>query len=150
MSRRDDILAKLWERSHEEPAPAWLHPSLGPCRIWDGPTSGNGRGGGYGRMSLDGATVATHITSWVNENGVLPPRKQLDHLCRRRLCWNDQHLEPVTHKQNQKRRALWAASPADSSTALQPPIKQQQPRPVKTTAPTARKAYGILHCERVE
>ena len=116
-NRRFEIHKKLMARSHEEAAPPHLAPWRGPCRIWDGPTSGDGRGGGYGRMSLDGATVATHIASWVNENGMLPPRKQLDHLCRRRLCWAELHLESVSHKENQKRRAKWAALQADSSTA---------------------------------
>lgn len=139
--RRWEIYRRLLERSHEEAAPAWLNPALGPCEIWDGPTSGGGRGGGYGRMSLDGRTVATHIVSWVNENGYLPPNKQLDHLCRRRLCWSEKHLEPVTHKQNQKRRAEWARSQTDSSGPL--PCAPRK-------APTVRKAYGTLSCERVE
>lgn len=55
-------------------------------------------------MSLDGGTVAVHITMWVNENGIVPPRKQIDHKCMRRLCVNPDHLELVTHKTNQKRR----------------------------------------------
>lgn len=37
-------------------------------------------------------------------NGYLPPKKHVDHLCRNRRCWNPEHLEAVTHKQNQKRR----------------------------------------------
>lgn len=104
MGRREQIRAKIEARSHEEPAPLWLDPALGPCRIWDGPTSGDGRGGGYPRMSLDGQTVAVHIVSWVNEHGYVPGKKQLDHLCRRRCCISEAHLELVTHKQNQKRR----------------------------------------------
>jgi len=88
------------------PAPEWLPPELGPCHIWTGPTSGEGRGGDYGRMSLDGQTVAVHLVSWTNEHGFVPGKKQLDHLCRRRRCVNDRHLELVTHKQNQKRRDL--------------------------------------------
>jgi hypothetical protein len=55
-------------------------------------------------MNLDGATVAVHKTNWTNEHGLIPPRKQLDHLCRRRLCIADKHLELVTHKENQRRR----------------------------------------------
>lgn len=55
-------------------------------------------------MSLDGATVAVHKTLWVVENGPIPPGKQLDHLCRNRLCVSPNHLEMVTHKENQKRR----------------------------------------------
>jgi hypothetical protein len=48
--------------------------------------------------------MATHIVMWTVEHGPIPPRKQLDHLCRNRLCANADHLELVTHKQNQRRR----------------------------------------------
>lgn len=75
-----------------------------PCHIWQGGDSGSGRGGGYARMSLDGQTVAVHIVSFVNKNGFVPGKKQIDHLCNNRLCVNEEHLEMVTHKQNQKRR----------------------------------------------
>ena len=100
MNRRDRIREKVLSRVKFVP-----HPVYGMCYIWQGPTSGStGRGKDYPRMSLDGGTVAVHITMWVNENGIIPPRKQLDHLCMRRLCVNDKHLELVTHKVNQKRR----------------------------------------------
>jgi hypothetical protein len=104
MSRRDRIRAKIMARVEEVPAPSWMAAELGPCQLWTGPTSGDGRGGDYPRMSLDGQTVAVHIVNWTNEHGFVPGRKQLDHLCRRRCCINDKHLELVTHKQNQKRR----------------------------------------------
>lgn len=75
------------------------------CHIWLGSTSGEtGRGAGYPRMSLDGGTVAVHRTRWINNNGAIPPRKQIDHKCRNRLCVNDEHLEMVTQKTNCKRR----------------------------------------------
>lgn len=80
-----------------------------PCHIWAGPTSGDGRGdgrgGGYPRMWLDGQTVAVHLVTWTNEHGFIPGKRQLDHKCRNRRCVNPEHLELVTHKQNQKRRA---------------------------------------------
>ena len=104
MSRRDRIRAKIMARVEEVPAPDGLAPELGPCRLWTGPTSGEGRGGDYPRMHLDGQTVAVHIVAWTNEHGFVPGKKQLDHLCRRRRCVSDLHLELVTHKQNQKRR----------------------------------------------
>lgn len=78
------------------------------CHIWTGPTSGNGRGGGYGRMSLNGITVAVHIVSYTHFFGYIPPKKQIDHKCNQRLCWNPQHLEMVTHLVNQRRRAARA------------------------------------------
>jgi hypothetical protein len=98
MSRRDALTAKVLARCVLEPGPM---PT--PCRLWTGPTSGSeGRGAGYGRMSVDGGTMAPHIVMWVIRNGPIPPRKQLDHVCRNRLCVD--HTELVTHKQNQKRR----------------------------------------------
>jgi hypothetical protein len=78
------------------------------CWIYTGRTSGDGRGGGYGRIDIDGNTVAVHIAMWVNEHGIIPPGKQLDHLCRQRLCWRPSHNELVTNLQNQRRRAAAA------------------------------------------
>lgn len=75
-----------------------------PCWLWTGPTSGNGRGGDYARMNLDGQTVAVHLVMWTNQFGFIPGKKQIDHLCRQRRCVRPDHGELVTHKQNQKRR----------------------------------------------
>lgn len=106
--RRDRVRAKIMSRVR-------IDPETG-CWIWTGPTSGSrykgdekpkkGRGFGYPRMSLDGQTVAVHLVMWVNENGYIPGRKQLDHVCRNRLCVNPhpEHTELVTHRQNQRRR----------------------------------------------
>lgn len=75
-----------------------------PCWIWMLADSGNGRGGGYPRMKLNGRTVAAHIVSYVNVNGYVPGNKQIDHVCRNRLCVNPDHLEMVTPKRNAIRR----------------------------------------------
>jgi hypothetical protein len=83
------------------------------CWEWLGPDSGKpgrgqakGRGHSYGRMCIDGATMAVHIVMWIIVNGPVPLRKQLDHLgCWTRKCCNPGHLEMVTHKKNQRRRA---------------------------------------------
>lgn len=97
-SRRDRIFEKIMSRVAVDEATG--------CWLWTGPTSGEGRGGGYPRMCLDGQTVAVHKVAWTNEHGFVPGTKQLDHLCRRRLCVNPAHLELVTHKANQRRRDL--------------------------------------------
>ena len=79
------------------------------CYQWLGPDSGTGRGGGYGRMCVDGATMAVHIVMWIIRNGPIPPKKQLDHDCPGgpfRLCCNPDHLFLVTHKKNQKLRDI--------------------------------------------
>lgn len=75
-----------------------------PCWIWHGPDSGNGRGGGYPRMKLDGQTVAVHRVVYTHFHGYIPGRKQIDHTCRNRRCVSPLHLEMVTHRQNMKRR----------------------------------------------
>jgi len=75
----------------------------GACYEWQGPTSGSaGRGHSYPRMNLDSQTVAVHRALWVCLHGYLPGKKQLDHLCKNRRCVL--HCEPVTHKENQRRR----------------------------------------------
>jgi hypothetical protein len=96
-SRRADIIGKIMSRVSID--------HITNCWNWLGPTSGDGRGGGYGRMSLSGQTVAVHIVSYTHFFGYVPGKKQVDHQCRNRLCCNPNHLELVTHLQNQKRRA---------------------------------------------
>lgn len=93
--RRAAIVAKVMARVQIIPAGCW---------VWTGPDSGKGRGGGYPRMSLDGATVAVHIAMWVVHNGPVPPRKQIDHTCACRRCVNPDHLQMVTHLKNQRLR----------------------------------------------
>ena len=96
MSRRKEIVAKVMARvivSEElfDGTPHWL---------WDGPLSGNGRGRGYPRMSLDGQTVAVHRVMFTHANGYIPGKKHVDHRCRVRNCVNPDHLKMVTHKEN--------------------------------------------------
>lgn len=76
------------------------------CLLWTGPDSGTtGRGAGYPRMNVDNGTMAVHIVAWVIEHGPIPPRKQLDHTCKKRRCINPWFCtEMVTHKENQRRR----------------------------------------------
>ncbi len=53
------------------------------------------------------ANRAVHRVMFTNEHGYVPGKKQIDHKCRNRLCVNPDpdHLEMVTHKRNQMRRA---------------------------------------------
>lgn len=104
--RRSGIISRIYDRVKVEDL--GMTDTLGnpsPCHIWQGPDSGEGRGGGYGRMSLNGQTVAVHLVVYTHYFGYIPGKKQIDHLCNNRLCCNPHHLEMVTHKTNQKRRA---------------------------------------------
>ena len=95
MSRRDALFEKVMAR---------VRVLDDGCYLWTGPDSGAGRGGGYPRMCVDGGTMAVHIVMWVIRNGHIPPKKQLDHTCVRRLCVNPDHLQLVTHRKNQRLR----------------------------------------------
>lgn len=103
--RRPTIISKIEARCSIEDTGFVLFNSPSPCHLWTGPTSGTGRGGGYGRMSLDGQTVATHLVVYTHYFGYIPGKKQIDHLCNQRLCCNPAHLELVSHLTNQRRRA---------------------------------------------
>lgn len=105
MSRRQEIIARVLANTLIEHRGHEIGGVASPCFIWQGPTSGNGRGGGYGRMSLGGQTVATHLVVFTHYHGYIPGKKQVDHLCNNRLCCNELHLELVSHIMNQKRRA---------------------------------------------
>ena len=102
--RRTAIIEKIAARCDIVDMGYHLDGKPSPCHLWTGPTSGTGRGGNYGRMSLDGQTVATHIVAYTHYFGFIPGKKQIDHKCTNRLCCNPAHLEMVTHKQNQRRR----------------------------------------------
>lgn len=95
--RRALIIAKISKRLR-------IDPETG-CHLWTGPDSGKkGRGRGYPRMSLDGQTVAVHLVVYTHYHGYIPSKKQVDHVCKQRRCCNPDHLELVTHRQNQRRK----------------------------------------------
>lgn len=61
--------------------------------------------GGYGQFQKNGVKKAAHVHFWEAENGPVPDGLELDHLCRRPSCVRPSHCEPVTHAENQRRRA---------------------------------------------
>lgn len=109
-NRRNAIIEKIEARCDIVNTGFVIGMKPSPCHLWQGPTSGNGRGGGYGRMSLNGHTVAVHLVVFTHYFGYIPGNKQVDHLCNQRLCCNPQHLELVTHLTNQRRHAARSKS----------------------------------------
>ena len=102
--RRTQIIERIYDRVVVTDNGFILNGEPSPCHIWTGPDSGTGRGGGYGRMSLNGQTVAVHLVVFTHYYGYIPGKKQVDHLCKKRLCCNPAHLELVSHLENQRRK----------------------------------------------
>lgn len=80
------------------------------CWLWTGGDSGAGRGGGYGRFTIRGRSVAAHRWAYAAFVGRLRRGAQVDHKCRLRCCVNPDHLEQVSHRENQRRRDKRRAS----------------------------------------
>lgn len=104
-TRRDEIITRIYTRVEVQDLGFVLDGKPSPCHIWTGPDSGDGRGGGYGRMSLNSQTVAVHLVVYTHYYGYIPGKKQVDHKCNNRLCCNPAHLELMSHLRNQRLRA---------------------------------------------
>jgi len=74
-------------------------PVVDGCWLWAGGIKPNG----YGNFYLEGRTVEAHRFSYEISRGPIPAGLQIDHLCRKTMCVNPAHLEPVTPKENIRR-----------------------------------------------
>lgn len=98
---------RFWAKVDKNgPVPA-ERSDLGPCWLWTGATSGNGRYGCFG--ATPGATVRSHRFSFEEANGPLADGDEPDHLCKVTLCVRPTHLEAVTHRENVLRGNSFAA-----------------------------------------
>jgi hypothetical protein len=76
----------------------------GGCWLWRG-SSNNG----YGTIQVAGRMRYVHVLAYEFYVGPVPEKHQVDHLCKARLCYNPDHLEPVTQYENIARSGVrWA------------------------------------------
>lgn len=71
------------------------------CWLWTGSLDRNGYG--YIRETAGRRKLRAHRVVYEYVVGPIPDGMELDHLCRVRSCVNPDHLEPVTHRENQRR-----------------------------------------------
>jgi hypothetical protein len=80
------------------------------CWLWQGTTTN----AGYGSMTIrteDGPkSRLVHRVAYEHYLGPIPAGHTLDHLCRVRLCFNPDHLEPVTPQVNVLRSPIAPAA----------------------------------------
>jgi hypothetical protein len=76
-------------------------PNEDGCRLWNRSLDANG----YGQFHLAGRTVKSHLVAWALECGPFPPGLEPDHTCNVRSCTTTEHLEWVTHQENNRRIA---------------------------------------------
>ena len=76
-----------------------VHVSPFGCWVWQGARSEQG----YGRYHYAGKKRFAHRVAYTWLNGGIPGGLDLDHLCHNRSCVNPDHLDPVTHQENQYR-----------------------------------------------
>lgn len=73
------------------------------CCLWLGSLNSNGYPTYWGK----GRPRQAYLVAWELEHGPIPDGKELDHLCRRRLCVLPAHFELVGRSENQRRK-FWA------------------------------------------
>jgi len=78
----------------------------GDCWEWTGAVSASG----YGNKWFDGTWQGVHVLVWESLVGPIPDGMEIDHLCLNTVCCNPDHLEPVTHVENVRRRTWFPES----------------------------------------
>lgn len=112
---------------------------VGDCLIWTGPKNQ----GGYGRIARSSGSSYVHRAAWIALRGPIPAGLHLDHLCRQRACWNPDHLEPVTPRENVLRGE---GLPAVNVTKTHCP--QGHPYDEQNTGRTPKGGRRCRACER--
>lgn len=110
------------------------------CWRWTGATAQ-----GYGTIRIGGRLVPAHRWSWVEANGAIPARLQLDHLCRVPACVRPSHLEPVTQRENILRGEGLAAQHARQTHCKRGHLLSGENLYVQPSQPNSRRCRA---CER--
>lgn len=70
------------------------------CWLWLGKLGSKG----YGLAHVENGQRQAHRVAYELAIGQIPDGLEMDHLCNVRRCVNPEHLEPVTHAENIRRR----------------------------------------------
>lgn len=84
------------------------------CWDWVGNTGPSG----YGKIKSRGRNLRAHRWMYEQVKGEIPSGLTLDHLCRRPICVNPDHLEPVTTRENTMRGLGFARANAEKTHCI--------------------------------
>jgi hypothetical protein len=104
LQRHDDLAVERW-RSGFWDSKILVDPET-DCHVWQA-----GKTCGYGSVGITiekvGKSYTAHALAYTAATGDPWPRRgsgfDLDHLCRNTACCNPEHLEKVTHQENNQR-----------------------------------------------
>lgn len=89
----------------------------GACWLWTASLDGKGYGQIWNGHKGEGSTMLrAHRVAYELVVGPIPEGLELDHLCRVTACVNPAHLEPVTHRENQRRAGFVVAAYQSAKT----------------------------------
>jgi hypothetical protein len=117
-----------------------VHVSPFGCWVWQGKRNE----AGYGRFTCGGKQRFAHRVAYTWLNGDIPSGLDLDHLCRNRACINPDHLDPVTHKENQYRSRKGKCPKGHPQRERKSGRGQWCPTCQKALNDTRRDAYTLL------
>ncbi len=124
MPRKGQTIApdtRFWNRVNKD-GPLW---NGTPCWLWTGYLAcryGNLVGYGKFHVRYEGSRqimIPAHQWSYEQVKGLVPHGLEIDHLCRVLNCVNPDHLEAVTHYENQMRGASPVAMNAQKTHCKQ-------------------------------
>lgn len=98
---------------------------------------------GYARMGMYHRLVLMHRWAYILFRGVILPGLELDHLCSTPCCVNPDHLDPVTHKENNQR-----GNSISTKHAQKTHCPQGHPYDEENTSYTRGKGRACKTCRR--
>jgi hypothetical protein len=97
---RDSVLTALRRTRRSLSSPEYFVDRASGCWIWQGYLNVHG----YGFKTHGGRKMGAHRAYYLLYRGPVPAGLIIDHLCGNPSCVNPSHLEPVTAKENARRR----------------------------------------------
>lgn len=117
----DTDMARFMAKVTKLPSGHWM---------WTGAVSSEGR---YGAATFEKRVRPAHVVAWLLFRGTYPEGWDIDHLCRKTLCVNPEHLQPKTHRNN----VLVGDSPQAINAAKTHCIRNHEFTPENTYVPKA-------------